>query len=500
VGGVEVTRTANPNPAYDLLVYGASPAGLGAAIAAARQGLRVLLAEPLGQIGGMVTGGLSRTDLGRPETVGGLFREFMDRVVGYYEQHYGPGSQQAKDCLEGQRFEPHVALEILTEMVQEAGVEFCLDCTLSTVEVAEDRIEQVTLSGADGRARIPASFFIDASYEGDLLAAAGCDFRTGREPRSEYEEEYAGHLFWDPTKGRATDHGTGEGDHRIQAYCFRLTVTGDPANRLPIERPADYDPSRYDLLKQYLAAAPRRLKDVLLLGPLPNRKWDVNNWGFCWQSMDFIEANGDYPEGPWEQRRWIAEQHRDYQWGLLHFLQNDRSVPSDLREEVSAFGLCQDEFPDRRGWPQQLYVREARRLIGQHVFTEHDARRDRRKPDSVAVGSFPIDSHATQWYQIGQPMPAPEGFFMCSVRPYEIPYRALLPKSPRNLLVPVCMSATHAGYGTLRMEPVMMNLGLACGLAAAQAKENGADFHTIDVEKLQQSLEQSGQIVHAPDR
>jgi len=495
-----VTGPTDSDPAYDLLVYGASPAGLGAAIAAARRGLRVLVAEPLGQIGGMVTGGLSRTDLGRPETVGGLFREFMDRVVGYYEQHYGPGSQQANDCLEGQRFEPHVALDILTEMVQEAGVEICLRRALSTVEVGEDRVEQITLSGPDSIARTSASFFIDASYEGDLLAAAGCDYRTGREPHSEYEEEYAGHLFWDPGKGRATDHGTGEGDRRVQAYCFRLTVTDDPASRLPIERPADYDPCRYDLLKQYLAAAPRRLKDVLLLGPLPNGKWDVNNWGFCWQSMDFIEANDDYPEGSWEQRRSISEQHRDYQWGLLYFLQNDRSVPSDLRAEATAFGLCKDEFACRGGWPEQLYVREARRLVGEHVFTEHDARRDRRKPDSVAVGSFPIDSHATQWYQVGQPTPAPEGFFMCSARPYEIPYRALLPKSPRNLLVPVCMSATHAGYGTLRMEPVMMNLGLACGLAAVQAKEDGGDFHTLDVEKLQQSLEQSGQVVRAPER
>ncbi len=495
-----MTRPADLDPAYDLFVYGASPAGLGAAIAAARQGLRVLVAEPLGQIGGMVTGGLSRTDLGRPDTVGGIFREFMTRVLGYYEQHYGPGSQQARDCLEGQRVGPRVALDILTEIVQEAGVEVCLRRALSTVEMGEDLIEQVTLAGPDRIARTSASFFIDASYEGDLLAAAGCDYRTGREPRSEYEEEYAGHLFWDSTKGRATDHGTGEGDHRIQAYCFRLTLTRDPANRLPIERPANYDPSRYDLLKQYLAAAPRRLKDVILLGPLPNRKWDANNWGFCWQSMDFIEANDNYPEGSWDQRRSIADQHRAHQWGLLYFLQNDRSVPADLRAEVSAFGLCKDEFASRRGWPEQLYVREARRLIGQHIFTEHDARRDRRKPDSVAVGSFPIDSHATRWYEIGQPTPAPEGFFMCSVRPYEIPYRTLLPKSPRNLLVPVCMSATHAGYGTLRMEPVMMNLGLACGLAAAQAKENGADLHTIDVEKLQQSLEQSGQIIHAPDR
>ncbi|HUU54049.1 MAG TPA: FAD-dependent oxidoreductase [Armatimonadota bacterium] len=492
-------KTQSPD-AYDLFVYGASPAGLGAAIAAARQGLRVLVAEPLGQIGGMVTGGLSRTDLGRPETVGGLFREFMGRVVAHYEKHYGASSQQVEDCLAGQRFEPRVALALLAEMVQQAGVDVRLNRAVSAAGVGEDRIENLTLSAPGGLERVSAPFFIDASYEGDLLAAAGCDYRAGRESREEYEEEYAGHLLWDPSKGRASKHGTGEGDDRVQAYCFRLTVTDDPDNRLPVERPPDYDPSRYDLLKQYLAAAPRGLKDVLLLGPLPNRKWDVNNWGFCWQSMDYIEQNSAYPEGTWEQRREIAESHQAYQWGLLYFIQNDRSVPADLRAEVSAFGLCKDEFPERAGWPEQLYIREARRLIGEHVFTEHDARRDRRKPDSVAVGSFPIDSHATQWYQVGQPTPAPEGFFMCSVRPYEIPYRALLPKSPRNLLVPVCMSATHAGYGSLRMEPVMMNLGLACGLAAVQAKGDGCDFHTLEVEKLQQSLVSNGQVIHAPDR
>ncbi len=500
MGHVEVTEPGAPRKQCDLLVYGGSPAGIGAAVAAARRGLTVILAEPLGQIGGMVTGGLSRTDLGRPDTVGGLFREFMSKVLAHYEQRHGPSSEQLQDCQAGERFEPHIALALLTEMLQEAGVEVWLRRTLSSAEAGRNRIEHVLLSGPDGPETISAPFLVDASYEGDLLAAAGCEYRTGRESRADHGEEYAGHLFWDPSRGRPTEHGTGEGDDRLQAYCFRLTVTDDPDKRLPIERPPGYDAARYDLLREYLAAAPRRLKDVLLLGKLPNRKWDVNNWGFCWQSMDFIEGNSGYVEGDWEQRRGLAERHRDYQWGLLSFLQRDPSVPSDLREEAAPFGLCRDEFADRGGWPEQLYVREARRLIGQHIFTEHDARRDRRKPDSVAVGSFPMDSHATQCYRIGQRTPAPEGFFMCSVRPYEIPYRALLPRSLRNLLVPVCLSATHAGYGTLRMEPDMMNLGLACGLAAAVAKDEGADFHSLDVKKLQRSLEQSGQIIHAPDR
>jgi len=470
------------------------------------------MAEPIGVIGGMVTGGLGRTDLGRPETVGGLFREYMDAVVEHYQQRYGAGSQQVEDCLGGQRFEPSVAHEVLAKMIERAGVEVRLRRTVAGARREEGRLTGVELNGPNGPEQVAASLFVDASYEGDLLAAAGAEYRTGRESRSEYGEEYAGHILWDP-KGGPSLHGTGEGDRRIQAYCFRLTVTDDPANRLPIEQPPGYDRTAYDLLSKYLAAAPRRLKDVLLLGKLPNGKWDINNWGFCWQSMDFIEANYDatlrsseapslrstsYPEASWERRRQSAAEHCLYQWGLLYFLQNDLSVPPARKDEVRPFGLCKDEFAESGGWPEQLYVREARRLVGEHVFTEHDACRDRRKPDTIAVGSYPMDSHATQWYRIGQPTPAPEGFFMCSVRPYEIPYRCLLPKSPRNLLVPVCLSASHAGYGTLRMEPVMMNLGMACGLAASLAIRDRTDAHGISVEEVQQLLERDGQIIHAP--
>lgn len=484
----------------DLFVYGASPAGLAAAVAAARQGLRVIVAEPLSGIGGMVAGGLGRTDLGRPETVGGLFREFMNEVVRYYRQRYGVGSQQDRDCLGGQRFEPHVAHEVLSGMTAAAGVEVRLRRRVAATGVGEGRIARVQLAGPDGPEGVSASLCVDASYEGDLLAPAGARYRVGRESRSDYGEQYAGHIFWDPNTARPTEHGTGEGDHRVQAYCFRLTLTHEPANRLPIARPPGYHRSQYDLLTKYLSAAPRRLKDVLLLGKLPNNKWDVNNWGFCWRSMDLIEASYHYPEAGWEQRRSIAEQHRLYQWGLLHFLQSDPAVPAELRAEAAPLGLCRDEFADRDGWPEQLYVREARRLVGEHVFTEHDARRGRRKPDSIAVGSFPMDSHATQWYRVGQPTPAPEGFFMRSVRPYEIPYRCLLSESPRNLLVPVCLSASHAGYGTLRMEPVMMNLGLACGLAASLAVGGRTDAHGVPVEELQRLLERDGQVIRAPDR
>jgi len=496
---IDVSAERSP-VSYDLLVYGASPAGIGAAVAAAREGLRVLLAEPLGRIGGMVTGGLGRTDIGRPETVGGIFREFMNRVVAHYEQRYGAGSQQVQDCESGVRFEPHVALAVLAEMVEEAGVEVRLGRSVEGARVGEDELQAVHLLGRDGPEQVRADNFVDASYEGDLLAAAGCEYRTGREARAEYDEEYAGHLFWDPKRHRLTEHGTGEGDDRIQAYCFRLTVTDERDNRLPIEKPGDYDPGRYDLLAQYLAAAPRRLKDVLLLGALPNRKWDVNNWGFCWQSMDFIEGNAGYVEGSWEGRRAIAREHRDYQWGLLYFLQNDPAVAPNLRQEAAQLGLCKDEFAGRGGWPEQLYVREARRLVGRYLFTEQDARRETTKPDAVAVGSYPLDSHATQWYRIGQATAAPEGFFMCSVPPYEIPYRCLLPASPQRLFVPVCLGATHAGYGTLRMEPVFMNLGMACGAAAALSARSGVPPHEVEVSELQRMLEARGQVIRAPQR
>jgi len=479
----------------DLLVYGASPAGIGAAVAAARAGLRVLVAEPLGQIGGMLSGGLGRTDLGRPDTVGGLFREFMQRVVAHYQQAYGPASLQVEDCRGGQRFEPHVAHRVLAEMLAEAQAAVLLRHPLRAVEVASGRIVAVTLDGPDGPMRVLAPSFVDASYEGDLLAATGASYRVGREARGEYGEEHAGHLFWDPETGRASGHGTGEGDARVQAYCFRLCVTDDPARRRPIGRPPDYDAGRYALLRAYLEAAPRRLKDVLLLGKLPNRKWDVNNWGFCWQSLDLVERSDGYAEANWERRREIARAHRDYQWGLLHFLQHDAAVPTELRAESARFGLCADEFAEGEGWPEQLYVREARRLVGRYVFTEHDARRDRRKPDAVAVGSYPLDSHATQWYRVGQPTPAPEGFFICSTQPYEIPLRALQPRELDNLLVPVCLSATHAGYGTLRMEPVLMNLGMACGAAAGLARHAGCARSDVPAPELQHELVRAGQVL-----
>lgn len=482
----------------DLLIYGASPAGIGAAIAAAREGLRVLMAEPLSQIGGMVTAGLSRTDLGRPEAVGGLFREFMQGIHQHYQREYGPDSEQAMDCLAGERFEPRVALAVLTEMVQQAGVEVRTARTLLAADVDRGEIAKVELQASGLREGITADLFVDASYEGDLLAAAGANYRIGRESRDECGEEYAGHLFWDPKSGRPTDEGTGEGDDRIQAYCFRLCLTDDPARMIPIARPPDYDPGRYHLLSAYLAAAARRLQDILLLGKLPNHKWDVNNWGFCWQSMDLVEGNRGYPEGGWGQRRQIASTHQDYQWGLLHFLQHDPSVPADLRAEACRFGLCADEFAGAGGWPEQLYVREAKRLIGRHLFTEHDARRNTRKQDAIAVGSYPLDSHATQWYRVGQRSPAPEGFFMCSVRPYEIPYGCLLPESPSNLLVPVCLSASHAGYGTLRMEPVMMNLGMVCGVAAALARQTGSSVSNIEMDELQRRLRAGGQVTRIP--
>lgn len=445
----------------------------------------------------MLTGGLGRTDLGRPETVGGIFREYLNRIVAHYERHFGNDSPQVRDCLGGQRFEPQAARAVFSAMIAEAGVEVRTQRSVARDLTGPDSITHVILTGPEGEERVSARTFVDASYEGDLLAAAGCDYRVGRESRAEYGEEYAGHLFWDPKTARPTADGTGEGDKRIQAYCFRLTVTDDPENRLPIARPSDYDASRYELLRAYLQAAPRQLKDVLLLGKLPNSKWDVNNWGFCWQSMDKIEGNSDYPEATWERRREIAGAHRQYQWGLLYFLQHDSSVPADLREEAGRFGLCRDEFVESGGWPEQLYLREARRLVGRAIFTERDARQETGKPDAVAVGSYPMDSHGTQWYRIGQTTPAPEGFFMVSLKPYEIPWGCLLPKSPHNVLVPVCLSASHAGYGTLRMEPVMMNLGMACGIAAAMAKEGNTTPCALDPAELQQALAQAGQVVSA---
>ncbi len=493
--GVPATREV------DVLVYGATPAGIAAAIAAAQAGRSVALLEPGAHLGGMLTGGLSRTDIGKPETVGGFFREFQRRVHAHYLGAYGEGTPQERASRGGMHFEPRVAREVLEGWVAETeGVTLERNAVISewrmTCPERSRGVNGELTEAVSGETVWRARVWVDASYEGDLLAAAGCQFRVGRESRAEFDEEYAGLLYWDPDRTQPADGTTGEGDARVQAYCYRLCLTADPRIRVPFPQPATYDPTTYDLLLQYLRAKPNaRLQDVVLLAELPNEKYDCNNWGFCWQSMDWIEGNTAYPTAPPAERARIAAAHRDYQLGWWKFVQTDPRVPPRLQTAAGAFGLCRDEFADTGHWPPQLYVRETRRLVGDDLFTQHNAQRDRERADGVAVGSYPLDSHATQWYRPDQATPWAEGFLMASVKPYDIPFGVMTTPAAPNLLVPVCVSATHVGYGTLRLEPVLTNLGWAAGTAAALALEQGVAPRSVDVAQLRERLRTSGQIV-----
>jgi len=473
-----------------VLVYGATPAGIAAAIAAAQAGRTVAMLEPSAHLGGMLTGGLSRTDIGKPETVGGFFREFQRRVHAHYLAAYGEGSPQEQASRGGLHFEPRVAREVLEGWVAETeGVALERHAVIRELRQVNGEVKELVSGETVWRARV----WVDATYEGDLLAAAGCQLRVGRESRAEFDEEYAGLLYWDPERARPGDGSTGEGDARVQAYCYRVCLTADPRIRVPFPAPTTYDPTTYDLLMQFLRAKPNaRLQDLVLLAELPNEKYDCNNWGFCWQSMDCIEGNTAYPTATPAERARIAAAHRDYQLGWWKFVQTDPRVPPRLQAAAGAFGLCRDEFVDSDHWPPQLYVREARRLVGDVTFTQRHAQRDRERADGIAVGSYPLDSHATQWYCPGQATPWAEGFFMANVKPYDIPFGVMTTPAAPNLLVPVCASGTHVGYGTLRLEPVLTNLGWAAGTAAALALEQDVAPRSVDVEQLRELLRTSG--------
>jgi hypothetical protein len=499
-------------PPVDVCVFGGTPAGITAAIAARRLGQRVVLIEPGHWLGGMTAGGLGATDVGTQRAIGGLAREFYDRVRSFYVTTYGEYSQQATDCRGGFRFEPHVAERVLKDWLAELAIAAWTDEPL--VSVAKDG-ERVTAAVFGSGLTVQAAEYIDASYEGDLLAAAGVSYTVGREANAVYQESLNGRQFAsrnhnfkveiDPwrTPGSAASGllpgvaevpagSPGEGDASVQAYCYRMCLSRAP-DRRPFPRPAGYDPERYALLARYLQAG---VWDVLKLTSwLPNGKTDTNNNGAF--STDDIGAADHYPEaGPTERAAIIAE-HQAYQQGLMWFLGHDERVPPAIREEVGRWGLPPDEFTDTGGWPHQLYIREARRMVGEYVMTEHDCRGETVAPDSVGLASYGMDSHNCRRIvvdgrvrnegNVEQPVPAP----------YPISYRALLPRRGQvaNLLAPVCLSASHIAYGSIRMEPVFFVLGQSAGTAAALAVDQRCDLHHLPYERLKACLERDGQVL-----
>ncbi|HEX4122522.1 MAG TPA: FAD-dependent oxidoreductase [Verrucomicrobiae bacterium] len=491
----------------DVCVFGGTSAGVIAAVQAARSGQKVVLTEFGGHLGGMTSGGLSQTDIGNKAAIGGIAREFYQRMG----RHYGSN--------EVWKLEPHVAEEVFNDMIRDAGVEVCLHARLDSVTKKGRRIKEITME--DGRV-FRAKMFIDASYEGDLMAKAGVPYFVGREANSTYNETLDGiraqtpkHQFivpadpyiqpGNPASGllpwiQASQGVAGEGDKSIQAYNFRLCLTRNPTNWLAIDPPANYDAARYELLGRYIMALVASGKKLSLrqfmdIQPMPDGKTDINNNGGF--STDFIGENYGYPEGSYAERERIWKAHEDYTRGFFHFLATDQRVPQAMRAEMQSWGLCKDEFKDTGGWPNQLYIREARRMISDYVMTESNCRHSVEMPDAIGLAAYTMDSHNCRRIVRDGRVENEGDVQVGGFPPYQISYRALRPrrKECENLLVPVCLSASHIAYGSIRMEPVFMVLGQSCAMAATLAMEEKVPVQKIDYAELRRRLLAAGQVL-----
>lgn len=503
----------------DVIVYGATPGGFCAAIAAAREGASVILLEPTDHIGGVNTGGLSFSDSNQTvrSTVMGLFDEWHTRV----EKHYIDNNvvlpyKVSEKNADKWTYEPHVAMKITQEMLAEAGVKVLPKHLLKSVSKDGARIAQLTTTGGD----FTAKSFIDATYEGDLMAAAGVSWTIGREGKKEFGESYAGKQY---PKGRmpisgldaagkplplitTTDAGPeDDGDKNVMVYSFRLCLTKEPANRVPFPAPANYDPARFEVVRRYFAAEKR---PILLwdLYPLPGNKFDANNGIGKQFSMGLVGACNGWSEADEAGRAKIWEAHKQYTLELYHFLTTDPAVPEHLRSELAALGLCKDEFASYGHWSPQLYVREGRRMQGEYVVSQKDIMDQPEKDDPIVVSSFPIDSHDCQRVGTGEHV-VNEGTIM-PVRmagrrngfPYHIPYRAILPKAAEceNLLVPVALSCTHVAISSIRVEPTWMILGQSAGIAAAMSAKQNLPVQKLPYPALRERLLAQKQVLDLP--
>ncbi len=462
-----------------------------------------------------MTGGLSATDRRYRKASGGLFAEFSGRVETFYAQAYGENSPQHRACQDGYLFEPKVASQVFRQMLAETpSLHLYLRHELGGALKDGNRVVAVLLHDRTRaiRWRMDGKVFIDATYEGDLAALAGAVYRVGREGRNEFGEEHAGEVFWD-SRNREITFGKPEGDEKVQAYNYRLNLTKRADNRRPIAAPPDYEPNLYlEIAQRVNEGVVWHPMEVVSLVKLPQHKFDANNTPGPFPSTDFIGANYDYPEGEWWRREQIALAHRNYIVGLLYFLQADGRLPDWFRAAAQHWAFAADEFTESENFPPQLYVREARRIVGDFIFTENDAQAmmaGRRAPlhqDSIAVADYPIDSHACTPRQPKHPY-LHEGFFYLPqiTVPSHIPYRVMLPKSreTRNakpetiegLLVCGSVSATHIGFGTLRLEPVWMALGQAAGTAAHLALTRKVSLHQVPVDELQRLLLDQKQVI-----
>jgi hypothetical protein len=501
----------------DIVVYGATPGGIGTAITAARMGRTVALVEPQNHVGGMTASGLSHSDVITRAAIGGLYREFAAKVYRYYTEKYGAGSENVKLSDSGYSCEPGVAERILEDMIAaEPRIRLFIGYTLEEVSRTGRRLVSIevrqTSSGRTESFRAP--IFVDASYEGDLAAAAGATSRIGRESRAEFNELHAGVIYVDPRTHAILAGTTGQGDRRVQAYTFRLCLSVDPANSyIPQGPPPGY---RRELYLPYIdewkagrmgdAKTDRPGAGTVLraftLTPIPNRKYDANSWALA-LTYPFAEESEHYPDGSAELRQTIKNKIQNLTLGLLWFIQHDPDVPADQRQLANRFQLARDEFPDNNHFPWQLYVREAGRIIGQYTLTENDVMPlspDGRPPihaDAIAAGEYPIDSMPMRKRQPGDSIVL-EGYLGMMrdiTRPYQIPYGIIVPRDVEGLLVPVAASTTHLAFSSIRLEPTWMAMGQAAGIAAHLAIAANCPVSKVDIAKMQTLLLQQGQVL-----
>ncbi|MCE5346784.1 MAG: FAD-dependent oxidoreductase [Bacteroidales bacterium] len=530
------TKTSSKTYKADVVVYGGTSSAVTTAVQVKRMGKSVIIVSPDKHLGGLSSSGLGFTDTGNKAVIGGLAREFYHLLYQHYmkpeswkwqkQSDYG-NRGQGNPALDGENrtmwiFEPHTAEEAFEKMIEKNNIQVYRDEWLDRergVSKKDGKITSIqTLSGKVFKARI----FVDATYEGDLMAAAGVSYHTGREAGSVYGEEWNGvqvgdfpikhHDFdglkispyiipGDSTSGVLPRVSTknpgarGEGDSRIQAYCYRLCLTKVEDNRVPFDRPSGYDSTQYELLVRIFNAGWRATFNKF--DPIPNAKTDVNNHGPF--SSDNIGMNYDYPDASYERRKEIINEHITYQKGLFYFIANDPRVPSDVRNEMKAWGYSKDEFTDNGNWPYNIYVREARRMMGEYVMTENDVLGKRKVPHSIGMGSYNLDSHNTQRYIKPDGFVENEGDIELSTKgPYQIDLGSIMPKREecRNLLVTVCVSSSHIAFGSIRMEPVFMILGQSAGTIASMALEKRKSIYDLSYDEIQAKLLSDGQVLN----
>jgi hypothetical protein len=517
----------------DLIIYGGTSAAITAAVQAKKMGKSVIIVSPDLHLGGLSAGGLGFTDTGDKSVIGGLAREFYHRIYLHYQKEeswkwqnkadYG-NVGQGTPAIDGDArtmwiFEPHAAEQVFEDFVREYEIEVKRDEWLDRINGVKKKdgtiISISTLSGKS----FSGKMFIDATYEGDLMAAAGVDYHVGRESNDTYDEKWNGvqfgvfqhnHYFYDPISPYVIPNDpssgllpeisdeplaeNGTGDSKVQAYNFRMCLSKHPDNRVPFPKPEGYDPSRYELLARVYDTGWN--ETFWKYDPIPNLKTDTNNHGPF--STDYIGKNYAYPEASYEERKAMIKEHEDYQKGLMYFLANDPKVPENVRNEMSKWGLAKDEFTDNGNWPHQIYVREARRMVGDYVMTEHDVLGAKQVPQPIGMGSYALDSHNIQRIVTSEGYVQNEGDIGVKPKePYSISYGTILPKKSQceNLLVPVCVSSSHTAFGSIRMEPVFMILGQSAATAAALAMDENRAVQDLPYEKIQQRLKADGQVM-----